>query len=130
MSRYLLGKTRWCNEILGVCTHMKVEQEDIHQVVDNILATKPQSLANDDFIDKMYEQMAEEIANGDTEREIIKAVHISDVHIDTEYTAGSKAKCGSYLCCRAKWGEAGPGEPAAGEWGFNGGVCDLPSKTF
>ena len=41
MSRYLLGKTRWCNEILGVCTHMKVEQEDIHQVVDNILATKP-----------------------------------------------------------------------------------------
>ena len=30
MSNYLLGKERWCNEIMGVCTHMKVEQEDLH----------------------------------------------------------------------------------------------------
>ena len=30
MSSHLLAKNRWCNEILGVCTHMKVEQEDLH----------------------------------------------------------------------------------------------------
>ena len=29
-SGYLLGKDRWCNEILNVCTHMKVEKEDLH----------------------------------------------------------------------------------------------------
>ena len=68
MSNYLLGKDRWCNEILKVCTHMQVEQEDLHAVVDNILATKPKSLENDDYIDKMYEQMAAEIAAGDSDR--------------------------------------------------------------
>ena len=125
-----MAKDRWCNEKLGVCTHMKVESEDLHKVVDNILATKPKYLANDDFVDKMYEQMAKEIAEGDTDREIIKAVHISDVHIDMEYAEGSAAKCGSFLCCRAKFGQPAPGDPAAGEWGFNGGVCDIPQKTF
>ena len=104
MSNYLMAKDRWCNEKLGVCTHMKVESEDLHKVVDNILATKPKYLENDDFVDKMYEQMAKEIAAGDTDREIIKAVHISDVHIDMEYAEGSAAKCGSFLCCRAKFG--------------------------
>ena len=60
MSGYLLAKDRWCNEILNVCTHMKVENEDLHDIVDKILATKPKSLANDDFVDNMYEQMAAE----------------------------------------------------------------------
>lgn len=109
---------------------MKVEQEDLHKVVDNILATKPKSLANDDFIDNLYEQMAQEMAADDTEREIIRAVHISDVHIDFMYSPGSKAKCGTFLCCREQWGAAGPDEPAAGEWGSNEGVCDIPQKTF
>ena len=90
-SNYLLGKDRWCNEILNVCTHLKVEEEDLHHVVDKILATKPKSLANDDFVDNMYEQMAAEMIADDTEREIIRAVHISDVHIDFSYAVGSKA---------------------------------------
>lgn len=51
-------------------------------MVDRVLATKPLALRDDDFIDRMYDQMAQEIAAGDTEREIIRAVHISDVHID------------------------------------------------
>ena len=76
--------------------------------------------------------MAEEIGQGgdDTEREIIRAVHISDVHIDSEYSVGSRAKCDSPVCCRAKWGQPGPGELVAGEWGTNEGSCDIPEKTF
>ena len=119
ISNYLMGKDRWCNEILGVCSNMKVDAEDLHDEVDKILSTKPESLKNDDFIDQMYDQMAAEIANGDTDREIIKAVHISDVHLDKEYSPGSQAKCDSFLCCRSKFGEPASGEPAAGEWGSN-----------
>ena len=130
MSGYLFAKDRWCNEKLNVCTHMKVEHEDLHQIVDNILATKPLSLANDDFVDNLYEQIAAEMIADDTEREIIRAVHITDVHIDSMYAAGSKAKCGSFLCCRASFGIPAAGEPVAGEWGDNEGVCDIPEKTF
>lgn len=102
----------------------------MHDIVDKILATKPKSLQNDDFVDKMYEQMAIEMAADDTEREIIRAVHISDVHIDFEYSVGTNAICDSYLCCRDKWGIPGQGEPAAGEWGTELGLCDIPQRVF
>lgn len=61
---------------------------------------------------------------------MIRAVHISDVHLDLQYEVGTNAKCDSLLCCRAEFGIAEPGQPAAGEWGSNEGKCDLPSKTF
>ena len=94
--------------------------------MDQILATKPESLKNDDFVDNLYL----EIIQTQTKRDTIKAVHLTDTHIDTEYAPGSKVDCGGYLCCRAEYGMAGPGERAAGEWGDNGGKCDLPLKTF
>lgn len=34
MSANLFGKERWCNEILNVCTHVKVVEQDLHDVVD------------------------------------------------------------------------------------------------
>ena len=54
----MLGKVRWCNEILNVCNHVKVVELDLHQVVAKILATKPASLSNDDFIDNLYDEIA------------------------------------------------------------------------
>lgn len=55
MSRYIFGKVRWCNEILDVCSHVKVEKKELHAVVDRILSTKPASLASDDFNDRLYD---------------------------------------------------------------------------
>ena len=109
-----------------MCEHPAIEELDLEKVVNNILATKPSYLDGDDYINNMYAEMA---ASG-AEREIIRAVHISDVHLDLEYVVGSKAKCVSQLCCRAEFGMAGPDDLAAGEWGSNGGLCDLPEKTF
>ena len=86
-SKYVLGKERWCNEILQVCTHVTVEEQDLHDVVNRILATKPASLANDDFIDKMYD----EIAADESKRDVIRTVQISDVHMDFGYLPGSNA---------------------------------------
>ena len=64
------------------------------------------------------------------DRTIIKAVHISDVHLDFEYSPGSNAQCNNFLCCRDEFGMPGPGQVAAGEWGSNTGLCDIPAKTF
>lgn len=124
--RNLLSKDRMCNQVLGLCKNPVIEEIFLKNVVDDILSTKPTSLANDDFITKLYA----EITADKNEREIIRAVHISDVHIDKEYLSGSKAKCDSFLCCRAESGTPAPGDILAGDWGSNAGLCDLPVKTF
>ena len=103
-----------------------IKEIDVHDVVNKILATKPAKIANDDFINNLYADMAADKAD----RETIRAVHISDVHIDTLYSAGSIASCGSFLCCRDSFGVPGPDDEVAGEWGSNFGLCDIPMKTF
>lgn len=126
LTHYMLNKDHMCNEVLGLCEGPHIEEIKLETVVDGILATKPKSLENDDFIDNLYMDMA----TSKTERETIRAVHITDVHLDKDYLPGAKAKCGGELCCRAEYGMAGPDDAVAGEWGSNDGVCDLPLKTF
>ena len=83
------------------------------------------SLANDDYIQNLYA----EIAASNDERPVLRALHLSDVHIDMQYEAGTLANCREYLCCRPEVGyPTRPGQEAAGEWGS--GLCDLPVKTF
>ena len=122
LSTHILAKDHMCNEVLKVCKHPDIEQVAIETVVNKILSSKPKHLENDDFVDKLYEEIAADPEN----RETIKAVHISDVHLDQHYMAGSASKCESFLCCRADTGMPGPGESAAGLWGSNEGVCDIP----
>lgn len=75
--------------------------------------------------------MYKEIAVDSGKREVIRAVHISDVHIDTKYVVGKRAMCGSFLCCREESGDPVTlTDVVAGEWGSNHGLCDLPQKTF
>jgi sphingomyelin phosphodiesterase len=72
--------------------------------------------------------MYDEIAADTKERETIKVVHLSDVHIDFDYSESSLWMCGSYVCCRKEWGV--PDEPIlqAGQWG--GYECDTPVQTL
>ena len=122
---YILSKDRICNEHFGYCTSPIIEKLDLNQVVDNILATKPVTLKNDDYIQNLYD----EIAASTSERPILRALHLSDIHIDMEYAEGSLANCKEYLCCRADVGyPKRKGDEAAGEWGSP--LCDLPVKTF
>ena len=57
---------------------------------------------------------------------LIKILHLSDIHLDLEYTEGLNAKCGEPLCCRPPNNPAPPGQPA-GRWGDH--LCDLPLWT-
>ena len=64
------------------------------------------------------------------ERATLKAVHISDVHLDFKYKAGTLANCGEIICCRAAAGwPTHSGDKAAGVWGspFD---CDVPPQTY
>jgi sphingomyelin phosphodiesterase len=57
----------------------------------------------------------------------LKLLHLSDVHIDTEYHEGSESLCpSSYLCCRAS--ESTNPIKTAGYWG-SVSSCDLPERT-
>ena len=62
------------------------------------------------------------------ERPTLKAIQISDVHLDMDYRPGTKEDCGLAGCCRIGAGFPPPGEPSAGEWGSL--FCDTPMKTF
>lgn len=58
---------------------------------------------------------------------IIRVLHLSDIHIDLQYTEGLNAECGEPLCCRPPNNHAPPGRPAQ-HWGdYN---CDLPLWTL
>lgn len=91
----------------------------------DILATKPESIRDDNFIDNLYAQ----IAADPNPRETYTALHISDVHIDKDYVVGSLANCNEYLCCRDYAGyPEHRGDIPAAQWGS--GLCDLPVPTF
>ena len=50
VENYILSKDRICNEHFGLCKSPIIEKIDLNKVVKDILATKPVSLANDDYI--------------------------------------------------------------------------------
>lgn len=77
----------------------------------------------------MYAEMAAD--PGLKDRETIKAVHVTDVHLDTNYAPGTLAECEGFLCCREDVGyPTDDSQSAAGVWGDTHGKCDLPQKTF
>lgn len=121
----ILSKDRICNEKLGVCSKPVIQELDLNAAINSILKDKPAIIQDDNFINNLYEQ----IDKDEHERSILKAVHISDVHLDMKYKVGSKVHCGDDLsgCCREEYGKPNEGEKVAGEWGeYN---CDTPEKT-
>ena len=102
---------------LGMCADPKYTLLNYQDYVDNVLKTKPAELDSNDYINKMY-------ANISPDDETVKILHLTDPHIDFNYTVGSNAKCGNPLCCRPENGPAPTPEDAAGQWGdYN---CDPP----
>ncbi|KAK7091157.1 sphingomyelin phosphodiesterase-like [Littorina saxatilis] len=59
----------------------------------------------------------------------VRVLHLTDIHLDTLYSAGSKATCGEPLCCRADDGQPDTGGPGAGYYGDYRN-CDTPAWTL
>jgi len=58
-----------------------------------------------------------------------KALHISDIHLDLDYTEGNLAACNEPTCCRPENGKAPNASVAALKWGTEAGPCDIPMRT-
>ena len=84
-------------------------------------------LKDDNFVNNLYAEIANRPENYNAN--LIRAVHISDVHLDMEYTEGALVNCDAYLCCRESSGfPTKEGDKAAGYWGDY--ECDMPIHTF
>ena len=123
-SKHLLTRDRICTELLGFCNHPHITEINLEQAVNDILATKPSEIQDDNFINDLYAQIAEDTS----ERPTLSVLQLSDVHLDFSYQPGTKEDCGDAACCRTEVGYPPAGEPGAGEWGSL--HCDLPMKTF
>lgn len=63
-----------------------------------MLADKPASLVEDDFVDNLYQQIAAD-PNKDS-RPTLKIVQFTDIHLDLKYVSGTANSCDSVICCR------------------------------
>jgi hypothetical protein len=75
---------------------------DPEQYIGDILADKPAIIANDDFIDNLYKEIAAD--PNKEQRPTMKFVHFTDIHMDLLYRAGASKVCGDVICCRASDG--------------------------
>ena len=120
-----LTKDRICNELLGYCTHPVYKHYGVEDFATRVLADKPKAITSDDFVNMLYLDIA-----ADTQpRETYKLVHMSDPHIDFDYTPGTNFMCGqSGFCCRPESGYPEDPEMQAKKWG--GYECDIPVITL
>ncbi|KDN52437.1 sphingomyelin phosphodiesterase [Tilletiaria anomala UBC 951] len=49
--------------------------------------------------------------------ELVNVAHLSDYHVDYQYTAGGEAQCDTFLCCRGLNVSSSTVTRAAGKWG-------------
>lgn len=125
LTEFLLTGDYSCSRLFGFCgnpTWVTLNSEDY---VRRVISEKPDIIKNNDFIDNLYK----EIKNDTNPRDVIRILHMSDLHLDLEYSPGSSIDCGEPLCCRKNIGPTPPSaEDAAGIFGaYN---CDLPVRTL
>ena len=114
----------FCGEFLGYCTDENYYVFYAEAWVEQLLSTKPDIIKDNNYLNNIYKQ----IAASPQPRKTIRAVQISDPHIDFKYAPGADSECGGFLCCRAENGF--PADPArqAGNWGAY--QCDLPPAAL
>lgn len=120
----VLDPDYFCSEFAGYCSASNYYIFYSEDWVDQLLTTKPESLKSNDYLNKVYDQ----IANSPQPRKTLKAVQISDPHVDFLYTDGADSQCGGFLCCRENNGF--PTDPSRQAGPFGEYKCDLPPRAL
>ncbi|CAI2361037.1 unnamed protein product [Moneuplotes crassus] len=116
----IFGPEYGCSRMLGFCSDPNFKTLDPQDYIDRVLSDKPEIISDNDYINKKYEMISQD----PKERKTVSILHITDVHLDFDYTEGMNAKCNEPLCCREINGPPKHPENAAGKYGdYN---CDLP----
>ena len=82
---------------MGMCESRSFATLDAYDDIERILAEKPEYLKNDDFLDNLYLELAEQSLE---RRPTISLIQFTDVHLDLDYVVGSNILCNNMLCCR------------------------------
>lgn len=106
---------------MGVCSSPVYKTLRVEDFVERVLSDKPDIIKNNDFHDKLYDQ----IKADKSQRKTVKVLHLSDPHPDFEYFEGANANCGKPVCCRIDDGLPSRPEDAAPKYGHPN--CDAPS---
>lgn len=113
-----------CTEGLALCPDYNSGFTELNGTSweQQVMSGKPANLANDDFIDKLYQQIS---ADPNREnRPTIKMVHFTDIHMDMKYVTGASTTCDDVICCRESDGFPNDTSIQAGPLGSFG--CDIP----
>ena len=117
----------FCSMILGICKSSSYKYLDPKEDIARILSDKPEFLKNNDYIDNLYKQIAEDKKAG-KKRETILLYHLSDLHFLIDYKEGTSNKWGKMTCWNLKAGKPKNQNETAGKWGdYN---CDSSPRTL
>ena len=78
----------FCEITFNACENTHFKPMGIKNYTDRVLADKPDIIKNNDFIDRLYRPMEQDLAAG-YKRETMTIYHITDLHWDLEYQAGT-----------------------------------------
>lgn len=68
--------------------------------VERILGQKEGRNMEDGFVDGIYEMIADDEKVRGKKRQIVRSIHLSDMHVDLKYKEGEAAQCHLAICCR------------------------------
>ena len=92
----------FCEEIVKTCDTNLYVEKPVDDYIKRVLADKPESIKDDDFINKKYKEMSK----SKIPRKTFKMAHITDAHFDFKYAKGSNWDCAesNIICCRKEQG--------------------------
>ena len=81
LTEFLLTGDYSCSRLLGFWSTPSWTTQNPENYIRRLIQNKPQKIKNNDFIDNLYKQINED----KKERETVKILHMSDLHIDLNY---------------------------------------------
>ena len=79
-----------------MCKQSQYKYFHAEAYASQILKKKPASIQKNNYLNNIYDSI-----QGESKREQLKIVHVSDPHIDFLYQEGADQMCTNYLCCGA-----------------------------
>ena len=115
-----------CSKILPLCGQDFYQTLDHEDFTRKMLADKPPAIADDNFVNALYETISQDPLRN--ERKTIKIVQFTDIHLDLKYVSGADKICSYVICCREVNGFPLDKSRQAGPLGSYG--CDVPIDTL
>ena len=78
----------FCEITVSACENTHYKKISFQDYADRVLADKPDIIKSNDFIDKLYQKIDQDQADG-KERETMIIYHLSDLHWDLQYQSGT-----------------------------------------